>query len=41
MVTLSIAQMHDLVAAISLPEGVYSRSKAKPLKPKRPYNQPG
>ena len=41
MVTLSIAQMHDLVAAISLPEGVYSLSKAKPLKPKRPDNQPG
>lgn len=25
-ITLSIAQMRDLVAAISLPEGVYSRS---------------
>ena len=24
-ITMSIAQMHDLAAAISLPEGVYSR----------------
>ena len=26
-ITLSIAQMRDLAAAISLPEGVYSRTK--------------
>ena len=26
-VTLSIAQMRDLIAAVSLPEGVYSRTK--------------
>ena len=29
-ITLSIAQMRDLGAAISLPEGVYSRSDAMP-----------
>ena len=29
-VTLSIAQMRDLVAAISLPEGVYLRRDAQP-----------
>ncbi len=26
-ITMSIAQMHDLAAALSLPEGVYSRRK--------------
>ena len=30
-ITLSIAQMRDLGAAISLPEGVYSPSDALPL----------
>lgn len=28
-ITLSIAQMRDLAAAIDLPEGVYSRAKKK------------
>lgn len=29
MITLSISQMHDLAAAISLPEGVYFRAPEK------------
>ena len=41
IVTLSTAQMHGLVAAISLLEGVYLRSKAKPVRLKSPDNQPG
>ena len=27
-ITLSLSQMHDLAAAISLPEGVYSRKES-------------